>query len=417
MKNSLNRLGNTVAIPIRLWWTIVTTSADLFTTLTTSLKEGCEIVANTSQEIKNVLLWAWNHGKWYHKALNVPLSPIVAIWTAFEWIVRSAVQPVISWIVNTWNTGINTIKNARKGSFGRLFSKKPLSDFSYNHLKTRPLTLNNWFAKLQFARWKSEWWESKWAVAVLPDEKKSEKKQEGESSEEKVEKKLEKTKEEKKFEKVEEKKSKEKNKEEVREKNKEELDKEAWYKQAEEILKDSKHWSKIYKKIRYNYPGLAFIFDKNLSSWEIKGDENKIIVWTKLPSDEKQIAPLNDKKDNKEQIKHVLLHEMSHMIIDNNLWKVERVLDISKNVFERKQTTLTPLAQLWIYKTPISKAKEDLSEMMALYANWKLDEYLGKLTSDKKEDEEYREKFKLAKISNDDAKVIKNTCEKLVSEL
>ncbi|HOG15510.1 MAG TPA: hypothetical protein PK674_02880 [Candidatus Absconditabacterales bacterium] len=417
MKNSLNRLGNTVAIPIRLGGTIVTTSADLFTTLTTSLKEGCEIVANTSQEIKNVLLGAWNHGKWYHKALNVPLSPIVAIGTAFEGIVRSAVQPVISGIVNTWNTGINTIKNARKGSFGRLFSKKPLSDFSYNHLKTRPLTLNNWFAKLQFARGKSEGGESKGAVAVLPDKKKSEKKQEGESSEEKVEKKLEKTKEEKKFEKVEEKKSKEKNKEEVREKNKEELDKEAGYKQAEEILKDSKHGSKIYKKIRYNYPGLAFIFDKNLSSGEIKGDENKIIVGTKLPSDEKQIAPLNDKKDNKEQIKHVLLHEMSHMIIDNNLGKVERVLDISKNVFERKQTTLTPLAQLGIYKTPISKAKEDLSEMMALYANGKLDEYLGKLTSDKKEDEEYREKFKLAKISNDDAKVIKNTCEKLVSEL
>ncbi|HPK28011.1 MAG TPA: hypothetical protein PKX34_02265, partial [Candidatus Absconditabacterales bacterium] len=114
MKNSLNRLGNTVAIPIRLGGTIVTTSADLFTTLTTSLKEGCEIVANTSQEIKNVLLGAWNHGKWYHKALNVPLSPIVAIGTAFEGIVRSAVQPVISGIVNTWNTGINTIKNARK---------------------------------------------------------------------------------------------------------------------------------------------------------------------------------------------------------------------------------------------------------------------------------------------------------------
>jgi hypothetical protein len=41
---------------------------------------------------------------------------------------------------------------------------------------------------------------------------------------------------------------------------------------------------------------------------------------------------------------------------------------------------------------------------------------LGKLTSDKKEDEQYREKFKLAKISNDDAKVIKNTCEKLLTE-
>jgi hypothetical protein len=135
-----------------------------------------------------------------------------------------------------------------------------------------------------------------------------------------------------------------------------------------------------------------------------------------MPSDEKQIAPLNTKKDIKEQIKHVLIHEMWHIMIGNNLWKVEKALNVSKSIFEKDKTTLTPLAQLWIYKTSEDKAKEDLSEMMAIYSNKNenLDKYLWKLTSDKKEDEEYRKKFQLAKISKEDAKVIKDTCEELV---
>lgn len=152
MWNWLNRVWNTVAIPIRLWWTTIVTTADLFNTLYTYHKEWYEILADTSQQIKDVLLWAWNHGKWYHKAMNIPLSPVIATWTAAEWIVRAVVQPVVNGFVNTFKTGVNTVKNARKSSFGRVFSKKPISDFSYNHLKTRNLKLNNWIAKLQFKK-------------------------------------------------------------------------------------------------------------------------------------------------------------------------------------------------------------------------------------------------------------------------
>ena len=155
MWNGLNRIWNTAAIPVRMWWTVVTTSADLLNTFYTFHKEWFEVLANTTKNIKDVLLGAWNHGKRYHKAMNIPLSPVIATWSALEWVVRSVVQPIVNWVVNTWNTGVNTIKNARKWSFGRIFSKKPLSDFSYEHLKTRPLTINNWFSKLQFARWSS----------------------------------------------------------------------------------------------------------------------------------------------------------------------------------------------------------------------------------------------------------------------
>jgi hypothetical protein len=88
-----------------------------------------------------------------------------------------------------------------------------------------------------------------------------------------------------------------------------------------------------------------------------------------VPSDEKQIAPFNDKKDNHEQIKHVLLHEMSHMIIGKEAEKAKKVLDISESIYNKDQKTLTPIAQMKIYETPNKKAKEDLSEMMALYAD------------------------------------------------
>ncbi|HKL44333.1 MAG TPA: hypothetical protein VJ892_03575 [Candidatus Absconditabacterales bacterium] len=155
MGNTINRAGNTLAMPIRLGGTTVTTAADLFITLKTMGKEGCEITADTAKRVKDILLGAWNHGKWYHKAMNIPLSPIIAGGTALEGAVRATVQPIVNGVVNTWNTGKNTIKNARKGTFGRIFSKKPLSDFSYNHLETRGLKLNNWFEKLQFKKGKS----------------------------------------------------------------------------------------------------------------------------------------------------------------------------------------------------------------------------------------------------------------------
>lgn len=421
MWNGLNRIWNTAAIPIRMWWTVVTTSADLLNTFYTFSKEWFEILANTTKNIKDVLLWAWNHGKWYHKAMNIPLSPIIATWTVFEWAIRSTIQPIINWVANTWNTGLNTIKNARKWSFGRIFSKKPLSDFSYEHLKTRPLTLNNWFSKLQFARWKSKWWESKWAAVVIPN-KKEEKKEEGkQKSEKNQEKDKEEWKQEKeKADKNDENANKKEDWDKKKEKSKEDKNKEDWYKKAEEILKDSKHGSKIFANIRARIPSMAFVFDKSSSVWKIDEKTNEIIVWLQVPSDERQIAPLNTKKNSLEQSRHVLLHEMWHIMIHNNLWnkKVEKALDLAQKVFEKDKITISPLAQLDIYKNAKDKAKEDITEMLALYANKHddLDKYLWKLTSDKKEDEEYRKKFKLVKISKEDANVIKDACESLVEE-
>jgi hypothetical protein len=56
------------------------------------------------------------------------------------------------------------------------------------------------------------------------------------------------------------------------------------------------------------------------------------------------------------------------MIIDKEDEKAKKVLDISENIYKKNFKTLTPIAQMKIYETPIKKAKEDLSEMLALHA-------------------------------------------------
>jgi hypothetical protein len=105
------------------------------------------------------------------------------------------------------------------------------------------------------------------------------------------------------------------------------------------------------------------------------------------------------------------------MILDNTSNKsLKEALEISKK-YVGTNKTLTPLSHLSIYDNTEKKTKEDLAEMIAMYSKKDddLDTYLSKLTSDKKEDEEYRNKFNLAKIDNQEAKKLKNACAELVS--
>jgi hypothetical protein len=46
------------------------------------------------------------------------------------------------------------VTNARRSTFGRVFSKRPLSDFSYDKLKTANFINKdkNWFSGLQFGK-------------------------------------------------------------------------------------------------------------------------------------------------------------------------------------------------------------------------------------------------------------------------
>jgi uncharacterized protein YdiU (UPF0061 family) len=105
------------------------------------------------------------------------------------------------------------------------------------------------------------------------------------------------------------------------------------------------------------------------------------------------------------------------MILDNLENKnLQEALEISKK-YVGTNKTLTPLAHLGIYDNTDKKAKEDLAEMISLCAtkDKDLDTYLSRLTSDKKEDKEYRTQFGLAKIDNQEAKKLKDACTELVS--
>lgn len=101
-------------------------------------------------------------------------------------------------------------------------------------------------------------------------------------------------------------------------------------------MKKSKHGTNIYKRIRYDYPDLVFIFDKNSSTWEVKGGENKIIIWTQVPSDEKQIAPFNDKKIITNKLS-MYYYMKCHTWLLVKRQKKQKVLDISESIYNKDQ--------------------------------------------------------------------------------
>lgn len=164
LKNAWNRTWNTVGVIPRAGWTWLIASADSINTTLTLGEDLLKSTKNTANNLIDVLMWAWNHGKWYHKALNIPLSPLVAGWTLLEWAVRTVLQPTSRFIGNTKNTIWNMFKNIGS-SIGTMFSKKPISDFSYEKLQTKELKPTNWISKWQAGRWKwkSKESESEWA--------------------------------------------------------------------------------------------------------------------------------------------------------------------------------------------------------------------------------------------------------------
>ncbi len=152
MWNKMNRLWNTVAIAPRLAGTTLNTSADLLNTFLTLNKDAYEVAADSASRVRDVLLWAWtNKTTGFKKAINIATSPVVAAWAAVEWfIARPFVQPLINGAVNVRNTWVNTAKNAWYSTLWRIFSKKPLSDFSFKKTDMRKLYTWNRFSKLQF---------------------------------------------------------------------------------------------------------------------------------------------------------------------------------------------------------------------------------------------------------------------------
>ena len=154
MWNTVNRIENTISIPGRLVKTGLTAWADIFDTLAAIPKDMKNVISHTSSEIKNVFKNAWSKGKRYQRIGNTLLSPFVALWVAVEWAVRSVVTPAANFVANTFKAWKNVISNTLRSTFGSLFSKKPVSDFRYDELKTANVIEKNknWFSKMRLSR-------------------------------------------------------------------------------------------------------------------------------------------------------------------------------------------------------------------------------------------------------------------------
>jgi hypothetical protein len=186
-----------------------------------------------------------------------------------------------------------------------------------------------------------------------------------------------------------------------------------WWEKVEdaervEILEDGSLWKKVFDAIKKDNPELKIVFDDNSSNGKIDWDKKLIIIWTKRPREGSNIvAPFNDDLDMEYQKKHVLLHELSHVVLDNHKNEWKWLIGVCKD------KTLSLISKNKTYNTPEKRAKEDACEIFALYCRWwkNFDKYMELLSSDEKEAE--RSAKWLSKITKSDVATIKASCEKL----
>lgn len=477
-----NRFWNTIRIPQRVIGTAWLLWADAVKTTTWVLEDFWGVVDSTTNKIVGLFS---KDKKWYQKILNVP----VAAWVGLVWAVEAVVKPVVNWLNNTWKTAVNAVTNAWKSTFGSLFSAKPVSDISFNTLKTKkwvvhldtqkrtldpskPWTINRWnwsndkkktVTKTAAVAWAATAaavvWEKEIAnikkeledkmnatlnaklnemkeeydqelKKVLNSKQELEKQNDvlqkandakdkeiaklkaeiewlkngsdspAEVKPEKKEEKPAEAKSEKKEEKLKEDKSEKKESEWKAEKKEEKAPEKSEIKDSERILEliESGNWKKMIDYLKSNHPEINIETDKSTVNWKLYWPKswNKIIVGCK----------------NRKEVPQILLHEISHILINDNVEGVDNLLDIIWTIYKYNGKQLSMVAcNDKKYPTLEDKKIEDACELIALYArwDWSFDKYMSELQSWKNE--------KLAKIDETDADYLKNLCEDILDFL
>lgn len=469
MWNTLNRIGNTVSIPGRLLKTWLTASADIFDTLAAIPKDMKNVISYTSDEIKNIFTSAYKKGKRYQRIGNTLLSPFVALWTAVEWAVRSVVTPMTNFVANTIKTWKNVVNNTFKSTLGSLFSKKTVSNFKYDELKTSNVIEKNknWFSKWRLSRkvfqdnenkvnntkqLKTSQTREKNQKIDTNDTKKTDQTEKINESEENNEKgndnKKAKSSENKeininwnKSEDEKDTKNLKNNKNVTQDdsdnwiskKNKENSEETTetvqqnsehiWVNEAKAILNDSPCGKIIIDNLCERYNDFWIIFDNTSpdGSWNA---DHTITVWTKMPAGISGLAPFNwNARDKEVQKKHILLHELSHCVLPNRRipWVQEWLKLIKKYIEDRENINWRTLSILSYsnnrnYDTPQKKAKEDFVEMLALRMNWDwhlCKKYLKLLSED--EYRSFRENHWLVTITKEDASKLQSIFDGIIN--
>ena len=166
------RAWNTLWLPVRAAWTVLYWWLDAVNTVVTLPKQSLEIISNTTGQIKDVLSSARSEKKWYHRLWKAPVWTIMAAGTAIEWLWRAIVNPIWNTTLHTrdvlWNFLVNPW-NAIKS----VLSDKPVSEFKYEHLKTRDISKKNRVSNLFLSK---IWWSQKVEEKKSDDKPKTESK-------------------------------------------------------------------------------------------------------------------------------------------------------------------------------------------------------------------------------------------------
>ena len=128
-----NRIDNTVSIPSRSIHTVGQGGIDVINTLDGLPKDATSVVLKTKNKIANLFSKDLRR---YHYIWNAP----VAVWVWLAWAVEAVTKPIVNGLRNTWKSAVNFVSNALKSTFWSLFSTKPVSDISFNTIKTKKRT-------------------------------------------------------------------------------------------------------------------------------------------------------------------------------------------------------------------------------------------------------------------------------------
>ena len=392
-----NRCKNLYETPWRLVKTITHYGTDIMNCLNGIVDDFWWIVRNTKDKIKNL----FKEKTWYQKALNVP----VLWWIAAVTLIEKTVKPV-------WRLAENAVTSTRnfgrnlKNTIFKVFSKKPVSDFSYSNLKLTQERLDNNSKISRFFNTNKLWTQNWWNRSKCKHKSKSSNKDKATKTPS--------------TEQAKNSSSSAGNSEETWKKSNTINNLNIWTwstHKSESKCKEvaisasslsstiddisdielSNKWESMLKYLNREHPEIKIEFDASTYNWHLYWAEsgNKIVVWTKKKEDAPQI----------------LLHEISHVLEQDDAEWVKELKDTMKSLNEKYGKQLFSVSNNDKYDTKEKKTIEDVCEIIAMYArdDWSFEKHMKNLQSEKDK--------RLAKISESEAEHLKSLCENIISKL
>ncbi|MDO4713694.1 MAG: hypothetical protein Q4B28_03450 [bacterium] len=154
MAKAWNATGNTLGVVHRGLGTGVLGGVDIVKTGANVFTDLGKVVDDTCNKIWQILSSPYAKGpiKWYHRVGGAVVSPFLALGTGIEGVVRSVLEPGRNVILNARDTLGNSLINLGHSLKWLFKNDKPVSDFSFEKLKTRTVSGDNLLSRLA-------WWQ------------------------------------------------------------------------------------------------------------------------------------------------------------------------------------------------------------------------------------------------------------------